>query len=73
MIAKALAAVVVDAIANEYKLPNIEQPSKRLKLSFFQAFAAAKQPTQAMTMHLGPEFSQVLVRSNVPSSASFLQ
>ena len=71
MLAKALAAVVLEAIAKEYKLPNVVQYSKRLKLSHFQAIAAAKQPTKAMTMHLVPEFSHVLVLSNMPSSASF--
>ena len=71
MLAKALAAVVLEAIAKEYKLPNVVQYSKRLKLSHFQAIAAAKQPTKAMTMHLVPEFSHVLVLSNMPSGASF--
>ena len=71
MLAKALATVVLEAIANEYKLPNVVQYSKRLKLSHFQAIAAAKQPTMAMIMHLVPEFSHVLVLSNVPSSVSF--
>ena len=73
MLAKALAAVVLEAIAKEYKLPNVVQYSKRLKLSHFQAIAVAKQPTKAMTMHLVPEFSHVLVLSNVPSSFSLLQ
>ena len=44
-------------MANEYKFKNVVQYSKRLKLSHFQAIAAAKQPTKAMTMHLVPEFS----------------
>ena len=61
MLAKALATVVLEAIANEYKLPNVVQYSKRLKFSHFPAIAAAKQPTMAMIMHLVPEFSHVLV------------
>ena len=71
MLAKALASVILESIANEYKLKNVVQYSKRLKLSHFHAIAASEQPTKAMTMHLVPEFSHVLVLSNVPSSISF--
>ena len=71
MLAKALATTVLEAIANEYKLPNVVQYSKKLKLSHFQAIAAAKQPTKSMSMHMVPEYSHVIVLSNVPDRMSF--
>ena len=66
MLARALATTVLEAIACEYKLPNVVQFSKRLKLSHFQALAAAKQPTKSMSMHMVPEYSHIVVLSNVP-------
>ena len=72
MLAKALASVILEAIASEYKLPNVVQFSKRLKLSHFQAIAAAKQPTKSMSMHMVPEFSHILVVSNLQSRFSFV-
>jgi len=72
MLAKALASVVLEAVASEYKLPNVVQFSKRLKLSHFQAIAAAKQPTKSMSMHMVPEFSHVLVVSNLQSQFAFV-
>ena len=71
MLAKALATTVLEALANEYKLPNVVQHSKKLKLSHFQAIAAAKQPTKSMSMHMVPEYSHVIVLSNVPDRISF--
>ena len=55
-LAKALAQCVLEYIAGEFKLPNIQQFSKRLKLSHFSAIAAAKQPTKPVAMALVPEF-----------------
>ena len=72
MLAKALASVILEAIASEYKLPNVVQFSKKLKLSHFQAIAAAKQPTKSMSMHMVPEFSHILVVSNLQSRFSFV-
>eukprot|EP00434_Breviolum_minutum_P014069 symbB.v1.2.012406.t1/scaffold831.1/size159220/2 len=63
-LAKALAQCVF--IAGEFKLPNIQQFSKRLKLSHFSAIAAAKQPTKPVAMALVPEFSHLVVLSNIP-------
>ena len=69
MLARALATTVLEAVACEYKLPNVVQFSKRLKLSHFQALAAAKQPTKSMSMHMVPEYSHSVVLSNVPDDA----
>ena len=44
MLAKALASTILEAIAGEYKLANVQQFSKKLKTSHFHALAAAKQP-----------------------------
>ena len=71
MLAKALATTILEAIANEYKLPNVVQYSKKLKLSHFHAIAAAKQPTKSMSMHMVPEYSHVIVLANVPYWMSF--
>ena len=65
-LAKALAQCVLEYIAGEFKLPNIQQFSKRLKLSHFSAIAAAKQPTKPVAMALVPEFSHLVVLSNIP-------
>ena len=45
-LAKALAECILEFIAGEFKLPNIQQFSKRLKLSHFSVIAAAKQPSK---------------------------
>jgi len=42
MLAEALASVVLETDASEYKLPNVVQVLRRLKLSHFQAIAAEK-------------------------------
>jgi hypothetical protein len=42
-----------------------------LKLSHFQAIAAAKQLTKSMSMHMVPKYSHVIVLSNVPCWMSF--
>ena len=71
MLAKALASTILEAIAGEYKLANVQQFSKRLKTSHFQALAAAKQPTKPLSLAVVPEFSHVVVLSCVPQSVSF--
>ena len=71
MLARALATTILEAIANEYKLPNVVQYSKKLKLSHFQALAAAKQPSKSMKMHMVPEYSHILVLSNLPADTVF--
>ena len=65
-LAKALAQCVLEFVAGEFKLPNIQQFSKRLKLSHFSAIAAAKQPSKPVAMALVPEFSHLIVASNIP-------
>ena len=71
MLAKALATTVLEAIAGEYKLANVQQFSKKLKTSHFHALAAAKQPTKPLTLAVVPEFSHVVVISCVPTSVVF--
>ena len=65
-LAKALAECILEYIAGEFKLPNIQQFCKRLKLSHFSAIAAAKQPSKPVAMALVPEFSHLIVLSNIP-------
>ena len=65
-LAKALAECILEFVAGEFKLPNIQQFSRRLKLSHFSAIAAAKQPTKPVSMALVPEFSHLIVASNIP-------
>ena len=69
-LAKALAECVLEFIAGEFKLPNIQQFSKRLKLSHFSAIAAAKQPSKPVAMALVAEFSHLIVLSNIPQHCS---
>ena len=66
-LAKALAECILESIAGEYKLPNVQQFCKRLKLSHFTAMAAAKQPSKPVAMALTPEFSHLIVLSNIPA------
>ena len=54
---KKLAAPILEAIANAYKLPKVVRYLQGLKLSHSQAIAEAKQPTKAMSIHMIPEFS----------------
>ena len=68
-LAKALAECILESIAGEYKLPNVQQFCKRLKLSHFTAMAAAKQPSKPVAMALIPEFSHLIVLSNIPAEA----
>ena len=64
--AKALATAILEPIAREYKIPNVVQHAKKLKLSHFQAIAAEKQPTKAMRMPTVPEFAFLVVICNLP-------
>ena len=70
-LAKALATTILEAIAKEYKLQNVVQFSKKLKLSHFHALASAKQPSKALSMQVVPDFSHILVISNVPHEILF--
>ena len=65
-LAKALATAILEAIAGEYKLPHVTRHAKKLKLSHFHAIAAAKQPSKALQLSTVPEFSHVVVISNLP-------
>ena len=65
-LAKALAECILEFVAGEFKLPNIQQFCKRLKLLHFSAIAAAKQPSKPVAMALVPEFSHLIVLSNIP-------
>ena len=65
-LAKALAECILEFVAGEFKLPNIQQFCKHLKLSHFSAIAAAKQPSKPVAMALVPEFSHLIVLSNIP-------
>ena len=47
------------------------QFSKKLKLSHFQQLAAGKQPSKSMPMQLVPEYSHIIVLSNVSSDIVF--
>ena len=49
-LAKALATTILEAIAKEYELKNEVHFSKKLKLSQFQGFASAKQPSKSLSM-----------------------
>ena len=69
-LAKALATVILESIAKVYKLPNVMQSSKKLKLSHFQSIAAGKQPSKALAINTVPEFAFILVLNNVPASVS---
>ena len=71
MLAKALASTILESLAGEYKLANVQQFSKKLKTSHFQALAAAKQPTKPLALAVVPEFSHVVVISCVPTSVEF--
>eukprot|EP00435_Cladocopium_sp_Y103_P036435 s3084_g9.t1 len=59
-LAKALATTILEAVAEQYKLPNVNQFVKRLKLSHFPSIAAGKQPTKITSMQSVPEFSHVI-------------
>ena len=70
MLAKALAECILESLAGEFKLANVQQFAKRLKLSHFSAVAASKQPSKPMSMALIPEFSHLIILSNIPSEVS---
>ena len=70
-LAKALATVILESIAGEYKLTNVVQHAKKLKVSHFQAIAAGRQPTKSLVMQTVPEFSHVIILSHVPAEFSF--
>ena len=65
--AKALATAILESIAGEYKLPNVTQHAKKLKMSHFHSIAAEKQPARAMQMPTVPEFSHIIVIGNLPA------
>ena len=67
MLAKALAECILESLAGEFKLANVQQFAKRLKLSHFSAVAASKQPSKPISMALIPEFSHLVILSNIPS------
>ena len=69
--AKALATAILEPIACEYKIPNVVQHAKKLKLSHFQAIAAEKQPTKAMRMPTVPEFAFLVIICNLPLQFAF--
>ena len=71
MFAKALATAILEAIAGEFKLPNVKQHAKKLKMSHFHSIAADKQPTRAMQLPTVPEYSHIIVISNLPAQHSF--
>ena len=70
-LAKALATAVLEGISGQYKLPHVAQHAKKLKLSHFHAIAAAKQPTRALQLPTVPEFSHIVVLSNLPCHFAF--
>ena len=72
--AKALATAILESIAGEYKLPNVTQHAKKLKMSHFHSIAAEKQPTRALqmpTVPTVPEFSHIIVIGNLPAHFTF--
>ena len=69
--AKALATAILESIAGEYKLPNVTQHAKKLKMSHFHSIAAEKQPTRALQMPTVPEFSHIIVIGNLPAHFTF--
>ena len=69
--AKALATAILESIAGEYRLPNVTQHAKKLKMSHFHSIAAEKQPTRAMQMPTVPEFSHIIVIGNLPAHLTF--
>eukprot|EP00435_Cladocopium_sp_Y103_P010565 s3649_g2.t1 len=70
-LARAIATTISEAICKEYKLANVVQVSKKLKLSHFHSIAAAKQPTKALPMQTVPEFAYIVVFTNLPGVHSF--
>ena len=70
-LAKALATAILEGISGQYKLPHVAQYAKKLKLSHFHAIAAAKQPTRALQLSTVPEFSHIVVLSNLPCHVTF--
>ena len=70
-LAKAMATVILESLADEHKLANVSQVAKKLKLSHFQAIAAGKQPTKALPIPTVLEFAYILVFSNLPAAVSF--
>ena len=70
-LAKALATTILESLAGEYKLTNVSQVAKKLKLSHFQAIAAGKQPTKSLAFPTVPEFAYILVLANLPQTVNF--
>ena len=70
-LAKALATTILESLAGEYKLTNVSQVAKKLKLSHFQAIAAGKQPTKSLAFPTVPEFAYILVLANLPQTVDF--
>ena len=70
-LAKAMTECILEFLAGEFKLPSIQQFCKRLKLSHFPAIAAAKQLSKPVAMALAPEFSHLIVLSNIPLQIVF--
>eukprot|EP00434_Breviolum_minutum_P016189 symbB.v1.2.014265.t1/scaffold1033.1/size247163/3 len=66
----ALAECILESLAGEFKLANVQQFAKRLKLSHFSAIAASKQPSKPTSLALVPEFSHLVILSNFPSNIS---
>ena len=70
-LAKALATTVLESIAGQFNLPNVAQVSKKLKLSHFHSIAAGKQPSKLTSSPSVPEFSHIVVVSNLPKNLQF--
>ena len=70
-LAKALATTVLESIAGQLDLPHVAQVSKKLKLSHFHSIAAGKQPSKLTSLPSVPEFSHIVVVSNLPGDLQF--
>ena len=53
-LAKALATTILESLAGEYKLTNVSQVAKKLKLSHFQAIAARQTAHQIFGFSYSP-------------------
>lgn len=54
------------AIAREFKLPNVVPHAKRLKMSHFNAIAAAQQPPKSLQLATVPDFSHIVAIYTLP-------
>ena len=61
----------MESIAGQLDLPHVAQVSKKLKLSHFHSIAAGKQPSKLMSLPSVPEFSHIVVVSNLPGDLQF--